>query len=92
MSYSKSIMSEKREIAVHLDANGLNCPLPILKTKMHLNTMQPGDIIEVQATDSHAKIDFEAYCARTGHELLEIQEIGESLVFFIRCAANARAI
>ena len=85
-------MSENTNIAIHLDAKGLNCPLPILKTKMHLSTMQPGEFIEVQATDPHARVDFEAYCARTGHELVNIQESDDTLVFLIKCEPNATAI
>lgn len=85
-------MSNKSTVAVQLDAKGLNCPLPILKTKLQLNKMNPGEIIEVQATDPHARVDFEAYCARTGHELLEIQENDEILTFLIQCAADARTI
>ena len=53
-----------------LDAKGLNCPLPILKTKVLLNKMKAGEILYVEATDPHSVIDFEAYCARTDHELL----------------------
>ena len=59
------------EIAVHLDAKGLNCPLPILKSKLELNKMHPGELLLVESTDPHSRIDFEAYCARTGHEILK---------------------
>ena len=58
----------------YLDAKGLNCPLPVLRAKVALNKMQPGEVLFVEATDSHAKIDFEAYCARTGHELLQYDD------------------
>lgn len=73
-----------------LDARGLNCPLPILKTKVILNKMQPGKIIYVQATDPHSVIDFEAYCARTNHELLRINKNDGLYEFFIRRAQNPR--
>ncbi len=58
----------------YLDAKGLNCPLPILKAKVALNKMQPGQVLFVEATDPHSIIDFEAYCARSGHEILHINE------------------
>lgn len=61
-------------IAVFLDAKGLNCPLPILKSKLELAKMQAGEILLVESTDPHSRIDFEAYCARTGHELLRISD------------------
>ncbi len=71
-----------------LDAKGLNCPLPILKTKVLLNKMQAGEILYVEATDPHSVIDFEAYCARTDHELLNIEEEERLFKFYIRRAEN----
>lgn len=67
-----------------LDAKGLNCPLPILKTKLALQRMEDGEILHVIATDSHAVIDFKAYCARTGHELIELIETEEVVEFYIK--------
>ena len=73
-----------------LDARGLNCPLPILKTKVILNKMQPGEIIYVQATDPHSVIDFEAYCARTDHEIIKMNENDGLYEFYIKRAQNPR--
>ena len=67
-----------------LDVTGLNCPLPILKTRVQLRLLQPGQTIRVQATDPHAKVDFQAYCARTGHALLDLREAGGVVEFLIR--------
>lgn len=75
-----------------LDAKGLNCPLPILKTKVLLNKMQPGEILYVEATDPHSVIDFEAYCARTNHELLNIEQDASLFKFYIQCAENPKKI
>lgn len=72
----------------HVDAKGLNCPLPVLKAKVALNKMRPGQILYVEATDPHATIDFEAYCARTGHEIIQLRETGGVIEFFIRRAEN----
>jgi tRNA 2-thiouridine synthesizing protein A len=69
-----------------LDTKGLNCPLPILKTKVLLNKLQPGQIVYVLSTDPHSVIDFEAYCARTKHELLKICESEDLYEFYIRRA------
>jgi len=76
----------------YLDAKGLNCPLPVLKTKLILNRMQPGEILFVEATDPHSVVDFEAYCARTGHTLLSIDEGEEIISFTISRAQNPRKI
>ncbi len=76
----------------YLDAKGLNCPLPILKTKVLLNKMSPGDHLKVEATDPHSQIDFEAYCARTTHELVESSLNDDVYTFVIKRAENPRAI
>lgn len=71
-----------------LDAKGLNCPLPILKAKIELNKMQAGEILFVEATDPHSTVDFEAYCARTGHEIVKQGENDGIIEFYIRRAEN----
>lgn len=76
------------QIAMKLDAKGLNCPLPILKTKVVLNKMRPGEILFVESTDPHATIDFEAYCARSKHELIKTNQSGDVYEFYIRRAEN----
>jgi tRNA 2-thiouridine synthesizing protein A len=57
-----------------LDAKGLNCPLPVLKAKKMINGMNPGDSLEILATDPGAVKDFEAFSRATGHQLVEWQE------------------
>ena len=69
-----------------LDVRGLNCPLPILKTKKALNTMQAGQTIHVLATDPGSMLDFKAFAAQTGNELLESSEAGGVYSFVIKKA------
>ena len=76
----------------YLDAKGLNCPLPILKSKVLLNKMQPGQVLLVEATDPHSKIDFEAYCARTGHEIIQFAVEDDVYIFTIRRAQDPKNI
>lgn len=57
-----------------LDVRGLNCPLPILKTKKALNTMASGQTLRILATDPAAPLDFKAFVSQTGHQLLEFNE------------------
>jgi tRNA 2-thiouridine synthesizing protein A len=54
-----------------LDTTGLACPLPILKTKKAISELPKGATLEVLATDPGAVADFHAFCAATGHILLE---------------------
>ena len=75
-----------------LDAKGLNCPLPVLKAKLALSKMQAGEILHVEATDPHSVIDFEAYCARTGHEIIHTRETDGVIDFLIRRAENPKKI
>lgn len=80
------------EFDEYLDAKGLNCPLPILKTKVLLNRMQAGAVLMVEATDPHSQVDFEAYCARTNHELMSTLVENDVFTFYIRRAENPKKI
>jgi tRNA 2-thiouridine synthesizing protein A len=66
-----------------VDARGLNCPLPILRTKKMLNEMTSGELVEVVATDPHSVRDFEAFCKQTGNTLVERSERGSGEFVFV---------
>ncbi len=70
---------------MYLDAAGLNCPLPILKTKKILNTLASGEKLEVIATDPNSLDDFSAFCKASGHELVSTSQNGEVYRFVIIC-------
>ena len=57
-----------------LDARGLNCPLPILRTKKSLADMSSNQILKVMATDPGSVKDFQAFSKQTGNELLEFEQ------------------
>jgi tRNA 2-thiouridine synthesizing protein A len=76
-------MSEYTE---KFDATGLNCPLPILRAKKVLTSMNSGEILYVLATDSGSVKDFDAFCKQTGHELLESTEAEGKYHYYIRKA------
>ncbi|PJA24090.1 MAG: preprotein translocase subunit TatC [Alphaproteobacteria bacterium CG_4_10_14_0_2_um_filter_63_37] len=67
-----------------LDAKGLNCPLPILRTKKALKDMAVGDVLKIIATDPGAVKDFEAFAKQTGNELLSAEEGGGVYTFFMK--------
>ncbi|MEE1506589.1 MAG: sulfurtransferase TusA family protein, partial [Candidatus Neomarinimicrobiota bacterium] len=50
-----------------LDCKGLNCPLPILKTKKHMDAMQSGQVLKMEATDPGSVNDVNAWTRRTGN-------------------------
>lgn len=67
-----------------IDARGLNCPLPILRTKKALSDMQSGQVLRIQATDPGAVKDFQAFARQTGNELLSHTEDDKVFCFFLR--------
>lgn len=69
---------------VRVDAQGLNCPLPILKAKKALNAMQSGQTLLVLSTDHGAARDFNTFARQTGNELLEQRESQGVWQFLLR--------
>jgi tRNA 2-thiouridine synthesizing protein A len=67
-----------------LDTRGLNCPLPILRTKKALAELQSGQVLKVVATDPGAVKDFQAFSRQTGHQLLSHAEEQKEFIFFMR--------
>jgi tRNA 2-thiouridine synthesizing protein A len=77
-------MSDAIEFNLEVDAIGMNCPLPILRTKKALATMQSGEVLKVKATDAGAAHDFPMFAKQTGNELLSSSTEGDVLVFFLK--------
>ncbi len=67
-----------------LDARGLNCPLPILKAKKALATIQSGQILKVVSTDPGSKRDFEAFARQTGNALVGQSQADEAWTFYLK--------
>jgi len=66
-----------------LDTKGLNCPLPILKTKKAIKGLNSGETLEVIATDPGSVKDFDAFCKSTGNKLVESGETDGVYTFLI---------
>lgn len=67
-----------------LDARGLGCPLPIIKTKKSLNELTPGQVLRVIATDPGSVADMQAFTEQTGNQLLSSEVQNKDYVFFIK--------
>ncbi|MGG3307570.1 sulfurtransferase TusA family protein [Paenibacillus lautus] len=67
-----------------LDATGLACPMPIVKTKKEMKDMEPGQVLEIHTTDQGAKSDLAAWAKSTGNKLLDHQEDGGVLKFWVK--------
>ncbi|MHA2139994.1 MAG: sulfurtransferase TusA family protein [Candidatus Thorarchaeota archaeon] len=66
------------------DASGMRCPMPILKAKKEIGQIEIGQILQLIATDIGTKKDFPAFAERTGHEIVELVEEGDRLIWYLR--------
>ena len=69
---------------VELDASGLSCPLPILKAKKALNTLESGQVLKIITTDPGAPRDFQAFAVQTGNALLGQQEADAGCTHYLK--------
>ncbi len=67
-----------------LDARGLNCPLPILRTKKSLAELGSGQVLKIVATDPGSVKDFQAFAKQTGNELMSSAEGSGEFIFFMK--------
>lgn len=67
-----------------LDAKGLACPMPIVRTKKAMSDMEQGQILEIHSTDQGAKNDLAAWANSSGNELLDHKEDNGVLMFWIK--------
>lgn len=72
-----------------LDARGLPCPLPLLRTKQALAPLAGGQVLRVLATDAAAPRDFAAYAEATGHVLLRTESADEMCVLYLKKREDA---
>ncbi|WP_456276239.1 sulfurtransferase TusA family protein [Bacillus sp. AK128] len=75
-----------------LDAKGLACPMPIVKTKKAMNNLLAGQVLEVQATDKGSKADIQAWAKSAGHQYLGTLLDGEVLKHYLRKSSTDEAI
>ncbi|MCW4149554.1 sulfurtransferase TusA family protein [Halomonas sp. 18H] len=71
-----------------LDAQGLSCPLPLLKAKQALAAMAAGELLEVQATDAGSWRDFESFIAQSRHQMPAREVRGDVYHYWIRKAGE----
>ncbi|MFY9329688.1 MAG: sulfurtransferase TusA family protein [Georgfuchsia sp.] len=69
---------------LEVDARGLACPLPILRTKKALATLKSGQVLRIIATDPGSVKDFQAFAHQTGNELLEHTQKDKEFEFFMK--------
>ena len=67
-----------------IDTRGLNCPLPILRTKKSLADVRSGQVLKIVATDPGSVKDFETFARQTGHTLLSHAEADGEFTFYLK--------
>lgn len=77
-------MTDSIAFDAEVDASGLTCPLPILRTKKALAQLQSGQVVKIMTTDPHAKGDFQAFTEQTGNTLLAQYQQDDMLIHFVR--------
>lgn len=65
-----------------LDCSGMLCPMPVVKTRKALKTMEIGEVLEMVSTDAGSMPDMHAWAKQTGHELLEAKDEGNKIFRF----------
>lgn len=90
MLYQNNTLGGKRMIQAnqYLDAKGLACPMPIVKTKKAMNDLEEGHVLEVQATDKGSIADLAAWSSSVGHQYLGTVEEADVLYHYIRKGTN----
>ncbi|MEK0337486.1 MAG: sulfurtransferase TusA family protein [Nitrosopumilus sp.] len=71
------------EIKKSLDCVGLFCPMPVVKTKLELEMMKSGEVLEIVADDPGFEKDLPAWCEMTGEKFLEIKKDGSIIKGYV---------
>ena len=66
-----------------LDAKGLSCPMPLLRTKKEIGKLASGEVLQIDGTDPGSRNDIPGWCERAGHEYLGEKEETGYISFFI---------
>ncbi|MGM8366433.1 sulfurtransferase TusA family protein [Virgibacillus sp. W0181] len=74
------------EVKKYLDATGLACPMPLVRTRKAIADINAGEILEVHTTDAGSKSDLTAWVKSGGHELLKENEEDGVMKFWIKKA------
>lgn len=83
MSDNKIVAADVKPKSI-LDAKGLSCPMPLLRTKKEIGKLASGEILQVDGTDPGSRNDIPGWCERSGHEYLGEREGSGFISFFIK--------
>lgn len=80
----QKVAPEGIEVTSVLDAKGLSCPMPLLRTKKEMGKLGSGDVLHIMGTDPGSRNDIPGWCDRAGHEYLGEKEESGYISFFIK--------
>ena len=75
---------EGLDVVAVLDAKGLSCPMPLLRTKKEIGKIEAGQILQIDGTDPGSRNDIPGWCARAGHKYLGEKEESGYISFFVQ--------
>ncbi len=67
-----------------VDCIGLYCPMPLLRTREEIDTLEDGQVLELIADDPAAEEDIQRFAKRTGNEILKMEKEGDNIIFLIK--------
>lgn len=71
---------------IEIDLSGLQCPMPLLKAKLALNSMASAQVLKVVATDPGSEKDFHMFVNQTDHQILDFQKDDNAYFYWIKKA------
>ena len=71
-------------VDIEIDLSGLQCPMPLLKAKLALNTMESAQVLKVVATDPGSEKDFHMFVDQTKHQILDFQKDDSAYFYWIK--------
>ena len=69
---------------IEIDLSGLHCPMPLLKAKLALNSMEPTQVLKIIATDPSSEKDFYMFVDQTNHQILDFQKDDGAYFYWIK--------
>jgi TusA-related sulfurtransferase len=81
---NSQLVMTRPEYVLSVDCRKMSCPLPILKTKKAIGTIEIGQILEMVATDPGSVADMKAWSRQTGHELVYRDEQDKDYFFYVK--------
>jgi tRNA 2-thiouridine synthesizing protein A len=67
-----------------VDASGLACPMPIVRTRQAIDELTTGDVLQVISTDRGSVTDIPSWTETLGHTLLDARQEDGKFVYLIK--------